>query len=368
MKEAEVYTCPICDWRVKIPRDAARPKLEDLMDWQCEISGLPFQPEEEEVLDKIISTASAFREHVQPLLNGGALMTSEEIPEMLFYLRKIEGADILLAFETNYFRQELHKWNPIAPVPPPILEYSLSTRKPRPTKLQKTMAQLGVEKPEDLPPHLRGKPGSIKRKNTEPHAKQPPPLQPAMGYRSNTPSGGPRSASTGNAPSAGLDHIGRMNFSQSPQYPANFSAAPTSGSPVFPSSSAFVSHSPVMNPVLTQADPHLFSPRLTGADDDTLRPTASRLTPPTNPTEGINFGSSPTMHDNDMSDMINYDSPVGDTTIEDPHATLESEQSLAERALGEQEAERIMDEHEAEKANVGHGEASEWFERDGSEL
>lgn len=74
------------------------------------------------------------------------------------------------------------------------------------------------------------------------------------------------------------------------------------------------------------------------------------------------------MHDNDMSDMINYDSPVGDTTIEDPHATLESEQSLAERALEEQEAERIMDEHEAEKANVGHGEASEWFERDGSEL
>ncbi|EHY54178.1 hypothetical protein HRR83_008247 [Exophiala dermatitidis] len=158
VKECETFTCPICDWRVKIPRDAARPKLEDLQAWQDEIFDLPFQPEEEELLKRIIDKAQAFRDFLTKYTKGNQLcQTSEEMPEMLFYLRKLEGAEVLLAYETNLFRQELHKWNPIAPEPPPILDQSLSTRKPRPTKQQKLMKELGVEKPEDLPPHLRAK-------------------------------------------------------------------------------------------------------------------------------------------------------------------------------------------------------------------
>ena len=105
-----MFTCPICDWRVKIPRDAARPKLEDLQSWQDEVSGLPFQPEEEELLRKIVDKAQAFREFLSQYTNGNQLCrTMEEMPEMLFYLRKIEGAEVLLAYETNVFRQELHK-------------------------------------------------------------------------------------------------------------------------------------------------------------------------------------------------------------------------------------------------------------------
>lgn len=292
-------------------------------------------------------------------------MTSEEIPEMLFYLRKIEGADILLAYETNYFRQEIHKWNPIAPEPPPILEQSLSTRKPRPTKLQKTMAQLGVDKPEDLPPHLRGKPGAMKRKNTEPHAKQPPPLQPATGYRSDTPSGGPRSASTNNPPSA--DQLASLrHFSQSGQYSSHFSTAPPTGSSAFARNGPFVSHSPILNPGLNPTlsggsmDPSLFSPGLPGGADDELGPNSERLDSPANPADGVNFGSSPNLDDqNDMSDMINYDSP-GEANV-DIHATLESEQSFAERAMEEQEAEKALDDLDAEKAN-GEPESKEWFD------
>ncbi|KAK6375786.1 hypothetical protein LTS17_007608 [Exophiala oligosperma] len=167
VKECEMFTCPICDWRVKIPRDAARPKLEDLQGWQDEIADLPFQPEEEELLKRIIDKAQAFREFLSQYTNGNALCrTIEEMPEMLFYLRKIEGAEVLLAYETNLFRQELHKWQPIAPEPPPILDQSLSTRKPRPTKQQKLMKELGVEKPEDLPPHLRTK-SYVRRKTQE---------------------------------------------------------------------------------------------------------------------------------------------------------------------------------------------------------
>lgn len=162
-----MFTCPICDWRVKIPRDAARPKLEDLLEWQSEIADLPFQPEEEELLKRIVDKSQNFRDFLLQYTNGNQLCrTSEEMPEMLFYLRKIEGAEVLLAYETNIFRSALHEWQPIAPQAPPVLDQSLSTRKPRPTKQQKLMKEFGVEKPEDLPPHLRTK-TYVRRKTQE---------------------------------------------------------------------------------------------------------------------------------------------------------------------------------------------------------
>ncbi|KAK3377568.1 PLU-1-like protein-domain-containing protein [Podospora didyma] len=163
VKEDDKYTCPICDWRVKIPRDAARPKLEDLISWYEEVPGLPFQAEEEEVLKKIIANAQDFRNHIAAYCNS-IVATGNEAETQRFYLRKIEGAEILLAFETNFLRQELHKWSPVAPEPPPVLESSKSTRKPRPTKLQKMLAQYGVDDPDDLPESVKGKANSLKRK------------------------------------------------------------------------------------------------------------------------------------------------------------------------------------------------------------
>lgn len=163
VKEDDKYTCPICDWRVKIPRDAARPKLEDLIAWQEEIPNLPFQPEEEEVLKKIIDKAQEFRRHIGGFCTP-VVTTASEADTQRFYLRKIEGAEILLSYETNFFRQELHKWSPVAPEPPPVLEVSKSTRKPRPTKLQKLLLQYGVDDPDDLPESVKGKANSLKRK------------------------------------------------------------------------------------------------------------------------------------------------------------------------------------------------------------
>lgn len=216
-----MFTCPICDWRVKIPRDAARPKLEDLQLWQDELIELPFQPEEEELLKRIVDKAQGFRDFLSTWTNGNQLCrTDAEMPEMLFYLRKIEGAEVLLSYETNLFRQELHKFRPIAPEPPPILSASLSTRKPRPTKQQKLMKELGVEKPEDLPAHLRTKtytrrktqdgfapPGTLMPKPSTQSpapgsASSPGPSHQGQG-RSATPVGMPRTASTGNAPPNG---------------------------------------------------------------------------------------------------------------------------------------------------------------------
>ena len=171
VKEDDKFTCPVCDYRIKIPRDAARPKLEDLIALADEIMTLPFQPEEEKLLCWAIDIAQNFRDHINGLCNP-LLSTLAEIETQRFYLRKLEGAEILLAYETNFFRQELHKWCPVAPVPPPILEISLSTRKPRPTKLQKMLAEYGVENPDDLPEHAKGKANSLRRKAANAEAAQ----------------------------------------------------------------------------------------------------------------------------------------------------------------------------------------------------
>ncbi|RKF83082.1 Lid2 complex component lid2 [Golovinomyces cichoracearum] len=178
VKDDDKYTCPICDWRVKIPRDAARPKLEDLQLWQDEIATLPFRPDEEELLDRIIKNAFEFRLHVAPFCNP-VMATAEECETQRFYLRKIEGAEILLASETNFFRQELHKWSPVASEPPPILQMSRSTRKPRPTKLQRLMVQHGVDDPDALPEGLWIK-SHTKRKSSEPSLSRPALLQPTL--------------------------------------------------------------------------------------------------------------------------------------------------------------------------------------------
>ncbi|KAK5106059.1 hypothetical protein LTS08_000175 [Lithohypha guttulata] len=243
VKETEMFTCPICDWRVKIPRDAARPKLEDLQAWADEIPGLPFQPEEEDLLNRIIDKAQSFRDFLSQYTNGNQLCrTAEEMPEMLFYLRKIEGAEVLLAYETNVFRQELHKFRPIAPEPPPILDQSLSTRKPRPTKQQKLMKEHGVVKPEDLPPHLLTK-GTMRRKPTESYPTgplMPRPLNgsPAAGGSVDSPAQTLTQDADPNVTHSGPITANRLPNGTGPIFTNNFSAngddyVETTPSPMF---------------------------------------------------------------------------------------------------------------------------------------
>lgn len=163
VKEDDKYTCPICDWRLKIPRDAARPDLASLISLFNEIPNLPFQPEEEQILDDIIQGAMEFHDKIEPYLDP-AREPEIDVDILRYYLRKIEGAEILLTHETNFFRQALHKRVPIAPEAPPLIEESKSTRKPRPTKLQKMMAQFQVDDPEDLPERVRLRTNSTRRR------------------------------------------------------------------------------------------------------------------------------------------------------------------------------------------------------------
>ena len=210
VKEDDKYTCPICDHRIKIPRDAARPKLEDLQAWQDELETLPFQPEEEKTLVGVVDHAQAYRDYIKSIIHSEYPTTPEEVDTMRFHLRKIEGADILLAEETNFLRQELHKWVPVAPEPPPRMDYSASTRKPRPTKQQKLMAQLGITNPDDLPQQYKIKPHVAKRKTSDAVGKPPAPLQPAGGSMSPTgsqPPAVPHSASSEGPPATPIPFL-----------------------------------------------------------------------------------------------------------------------------------------------------------------
>ncbi|KAL4903438.1 hypothetical protein BDW74DRAFT_156396 [Aspergillus multicolor] len=315
VKECDKYTCPICDWRQKIPRDAARPKLEDLQEWQAEIPGLPFQPDEEQILEKIINQATAFRDFLQRYTNT-ACTTTEEVPTLVFYLRKIEGAEVLLAFETNLFRQEIHKWQPVAPEPPPILEQSLSTRKPRPTKREKLMAQMGVQNPEDLPPNMRPKqPNPAKRKSIDAQAGRPPTLQPSSRNPGDSGNTDPRMVPT-LAP----------NDTQSAPYPfsASYSLPASDTASAFaPETSAFLPH--------VSADTASFPPR-----SPTPHGPASLFSPPrysrtaTGGPPGMDvvdhsnpFGSSPRNLDDVFADLTNQDADLAEQypeTMENTHA------------------------------------------------
>jgi histone demethylase JARID1 len=356
-----MFTCPICDWRVKIPRDAARPRLEDLQAWQDEVLDLPFQPEEEELLNRIVGKAQAFRDFLSQYTNGNQLCrTIEEMPEMLFYLRKIEGAEVLLAYETNLFRQELHKWQPIAPEAPPIISQSGSTRKPRPTKQQKLMKELGVERPEDLPAHLRTK--TYTRRKTQdsafatspggtlmpkPFGESPAPgsaSTPGAQGRSATPVGMPRQASTGNAPANGVYDPALTNGRPGEDFEGNYSA--NSPSPMF---------SPTQDRPEGLRDPMIGSalsrvPTTSSRNHDlsfpTFRPVGLGIDAEDDLRNGLAHahesgegsgpsGVSPTGEDYDMFMNMNQDGEADGEAVNDdnPAPSLEQETSHASEAL-----------------------------------
>ncbi|THC90146.1 hypothetical protein EYZ11_010400 [Aspergillus tanneri] len=340
VKEFDKYTCPICDWRQKIPRDAARPKLEDLQEWQAEMAGLPFQPDEEEILENILNQATTFRDFLQSFTNA-ACTTTEEVPTLIFYLRKIEGAEVLLAYETNFFRQEIHKWAPVAPEPPPILEQSLSTRKPRPTKQQKIMAQLGVERPEDLPPHLRTKqPHPTKRKSSESQSGRPSFLQP------QTPGEGPNPEPGHSGPT-----LTTMAETQTSPYPfsANYSLPGGDSTPAFaPDSSAFLPHAAVHSPSFPARSPSPHHRVL----DTSLFSSPQFNRDQNDQTPGVNVDNQDPF---DSSPRQNFDDVFADLTNADPDPEVEPETEQEIEPMENTHANEALEVLDA--SNEGHTES-----------
>ncbi|TKA58632.1 hypothetical protein B0A49_12633, partial [Cryomyces minteri] len=339
VKEDDKYTCPICDYRVKIPRDAARPKLEDLQAWQDELMGLPFQPEEEETLANIVDHAQAFREYMRPYVNP-VMATPDEVTAQRFYLRKIEGADILLAFESNFLRQELHKWAPVALEPPPVIEASHSTRKPRPTKQQKVMASLGITNPEDIPVHLRTKAHTYKQRNKsgDVHAKPPHPLQPARGDLdgSHTPASLPHSTSTGEPPTHN-DNLPQPHGQHTPSFSYDGHPMVTTSyrdSPMFATTAHNpFSHNPITlgSPNYGSASPRNLDPALFGNPPSFGRDQVG------SPMGNAFSSSSQGVMDSMFADIVNHEDALGGSHAHDAlvvsHEAEVDSQALADQFL-----------------------------------
>ncbi|GAM83932.1 hypothetical protein ANO11243_019220 [Dothideomycetidae sp. 11243] len=346
VKEDDRYKCPICDWRQKIPRDAARPKLEELQSWQDELEQLPFQPDEEQCLSDLIDTAQTFRDYIAPYINPISV-SPEEVSTMRFYLRKVEGADILLGYETNFLRQELHKMAPVTDVAPPTIEHSGSTRKPRPTKIQKLMAQFGVSNPEDLPEQYRQRP-STKRKIMESlermNAKPDPPIRPT-GYGSPFGPGSSGSPAQSNQPLSqakpgqGMPALTYNTDTQSGMSP------PYRDAPMFSHSSSFTGRA---SSELAQRSPNIGTQSATGVSnlDPALFGSGPSLPGPGvsllgSGSGGIALDSSPSrnkeLEDRLFADMVQDQdespSASGPRESSGPTATSASAVSLATEAL-----------------------------------
>lgn len=153
LKSANKYICPICDWREEIPRASNRPKLEEMEELESDAHKLPLQTAELEKLSLITTTARRFKERVMPLLSSYLTLTSAELPTLKFYLRKLEGAEILLAAETNFFRAKIHDICPVAPNPPPKIDESKSTKKPRLSKKKREELEARGINPSTMLPH-----------------------------------------------------------------------------------------------------------------------------------------------------------------------------------------------------------------------
>lgn len=255
-------------------------------------------PDEEDILSKIIDNAQEFRNHVAPYCNPIMPGTADEAITQRFFLRKIEGAEVLLTHETNFFRQELHKWQPVAPEPPPELTMSKSTRKPRPTKIQKLMTQHGVTNPEDLPQSLRTKQHTFKRKSSEPLNARPQPLQPAPGRSdSGTPTNphfpnnvGPGQMHHGPLLSGVPQHPDHMGYTS--RYPYTMSGPPGSIPPAAYAPNAYLGQlsSPAYDSPHVSRDPAIFTGAALARNDPALG--ASTLDSPMRDSFGVHAAGS----------------------------------------------------------------------------
>lgn len=263
-----------------------------------------------------MTNALEFKNHVAPYCNPIMPGTADEAVTQRFFLRKIEGAEILLSYETNFFRQELHKWQPVAPEPPPILDSSKSTRKPRPTKLQKLMLQHGVNNMEELPQSLRTKPHIFKRKSSEPANARPPALQPAPPGRADSQTPTHHAFPSGAPPLhhgpvlSGVASDAHMGFPQRYGYPPMTSAPPGTMPPA-----AFASHA-YMGPFDSHSphgrDPAIFTGAALARNDPALGSTSAGLESPMRDTFGsaVNGGIGPASSlnvDRMFNDLINHD-------------------------------------------------------------
>lgn len=158
------FTCPICDWRLSIPRDGLRPKLKELDEWVKQAKVLPFCPEEFPVLEHMVKQGKEFKKYIKSHIDINSPSTLP-VDDLKFYLCKLTGGELLFLEEINYLRSEIHRLDHVATEPPPpILDTSLPAAK-------RTTPQPQLLRPQ--PEHVT----SPNQQHNQYHQFQPPPQQ-----------------------------------------------------------------------------------------------------------------------------------------------------------------------------------------------
>lgn len=152
-KKVDNYICPICDYRIVIPREYNSPKVEELRTIIDEGSFLELAPDELYLVKAIYQDAANFQHFLSRELNWvDGKIVEDDVGKVKFYLRKLSGATVLLSNEYNQLRQLAHKLDPICEVPPPIIENSTKTARKRARKqLVKDTESPGVSTTEATP-------------------------------------------------------------------------------------------------------------------------------------------------------------------------------------------------------------------------
>jgi hypothetical protein len=127
----EGWDCPICDWRKEIPRTSTRPSLTELREWVTAAETLPFCPDELPIVRKNIALAETWVASIEPIVQKKDPCS---LSKCRFYLRKIEGAEVFLPFQYNFFRQTAHALAPLTSTPPPLVAESRVVKKSRSKK------------------------------------------------------------------------------------------------------------------------------------------------------------------------------------------------------------------------------------------
>jgi len=141
-KNVENYICPICDYRLEIPREYNSPKIEDLKLIIEEGSFLELAPDELYLIREIYNDAFKFQVFLKKELNwNDDVIIDDDVNKLKFYLRKLEGSSVLLSNEYNQLRQLIYQKDPICSIPPPIIENTKKTRKKRKVHGETTPAQ-----------------------------------------------------------------------------------------------------------------------------------------------------------------------------------------------------------------------------------
>ncbi|KAH3680329.1 hypothetical protein WICMUC_000396 [Wickerhamomyces mucosus] len=130
MKGVDKYICPICDYRITVPKEYNTPSLEDMENMTFEGSTLVIAPDDFEIVRKIYEATLQYKKFLETtvLSADGNLIQDLTLNELKFYVRKLEGSSVLINDHYNRLRYLIWERDPFCDTAPPIVDSGTKTK------------------------------------------------------------------------------------------------------------------------------------------------------------------------------------------------------------------------------------------------